>query len=113
MQTPTLSPSAGLWACLWVLLAVLSWAGLRRREDSQSGIAAGVAAVLKFYPAILIVALALRSRRAAAVAVLSSTACIVGSCWLFGASEWSAYARAIQDVAAGHIHAIANLRHYL
>lgn len=90
-------------------LAVLSWTELRRGRYDRSGVAVGIATALKFYPAILIFALGGRSRRAAAVALLTATACIGATVLLTGPDEWVAYQRAIHDVVAGHVRATANL----
>src|SRR5688572_5269910 len=56
-------------------LLVLAWTDLRRGRDSRAGALIGTAAALKLYPLLLLVPLALRRRRACAVAA----AVIVGA----------------------------------
>jgi alpha-1,2-mannosyltransferase len=89
-------------------LLVASWWQLRRGHDAAAGAAVGLAAALKLYPLLLVAPLALRSRRAGAVAAASAGGlAVLAACLAPGA--WSEYASSAWLIATWFADAPHNL----
>ena len=90
-------------------LLVLAWADLRRGRDSRAGALVGSAAVLKLYPLLLLVLLALRCRRACAAAALVIAGTIGLAAVVLGPDTWVQYAASARTIAWSFADAPYNL----
>jgi hypothetical protein len=89
--------------------AICGWWALRRAREAAGGVLVGIATVLKFYPAALMLALAVRSRRALAWAIVAGALAVVATIAAFGVQPWLAYRDVVADGALGHLASGTNL----
>jgi alpha-1,2-mannosyltransferase len=82
------------------VLMIAGWAGMRERAGGGSGVAIGIAAALKLYPALLLALLALRRRAALVAALITMVASATIVSLIAGAQAWADFARAAAIIAA-------------
>jgi hypothetical protein len=90
-------------------LSVGAWGQARRGRANRAGVLAGIAAVAKLYPALLLLALVRDSRRAALSAVVFLLAAAAATTLVVGADAWAGYFSAARSVTAGHWNTLGSL----
>jgi hypothetical protein len=99
---------SGQWGAILSLLVVAGWYGIRRDRQILSGIAVGLAVSLKLYPALLVVYLLLRFRRAFWGAVATIIVSNAATMAVLGPRSYRDYSETARFVAGNYGHTLGN-----
>jgi uncharacterized membrane protein len=99
---------SGQWGAILSFLVVAGWYGIRRDRQILGGIAVGLAVSLKLYPALLVVYLLLRFRRAFWAAVATIIVTNAATMAVLGPRSFLDYSQTARFVAGNYGHTLAN-----
>lgn len=107
---PALEQALVIQISVWIAFAyVLAWVWLRRGEDAKAGCVLGLACTLKFFPALLVIFLALERRwRGVAAAAVSFLGIAGVMTWRWGIEAWILFFQQQSSIAAKWLPSVRN-----
>lgn len=107
---PALEQARIIQISVWIAFAyALAWVWLRRGEDAKAGCVLGLACTLKFFPALLVVFLALERRwRGVAAAVAAFLAIASVMTWRWGIQAWPLFFQQQSTIAVNWMTRVRN-----